>query len=211
MPRRIYSDKYMAAVWAMRCQQGEKRSPTKIKRALANDELGLGYSIDPPIRTLIDHLDKLERIHGPAHAQVAPGEEAEAIDSIRREGIGAIRATVRDLSARRNAGHELTPNQLRALDVAVKSADSFNERERRAAQRGTAQERAGTASAKGRKTEPSTLLRHFAKQIGSTETDQAAGLDHQYEPDQEEEVSSEPTDTVPRKRERSLPALAGPA
>lgn len=161
-----YDDRYFAAVWAMRCQQGDNPSPIAIRRALARDKLGLGYAVDVPKRTMQDHLRNLERRHGKPRAQVKAGEEDSAMAQVKREAIAAIQRTVQVLSAKQDAG-TITKGEMGTLSVALKAAEDYERRREadkiRAGKHSKATERAagGDAKAGG----PSALMDRLTNQL----------------------------------------------
>lgn len=124
---RKYSQEELAAVWALHSQG---RPPIDIRRALAAEDSPLGYPLEVPRRSMQDILRRLERQLGPPVAAIKPGEEDDAIDAIRREGLGAIRRRVAELTAKQDLGEELTAAEVRTLNAAVLAADGAARRAR---------------------------------------------------------------------------------
>lgn len=155
-----HDEKLDAALWAMLKQN---LGPKAIIEALARDECGIGYPVDLARSTFYDRKRKLIRRHGPPEAVVDKGEEDAAVDAIRREALGAIRATARKLNLKQQQG-TLTKDEAGTLSVCLKTVDDYERRRRDK----SALERRQLETVEKREGAPSTLTGRLARQMASS-------------------------------------------
>jgi hypothetical protein len=181
----VHDEKVNAAIWAMLRQN---LGPSAIIRALANDECGIGYPVDLKRSTFYDRKRKLIRQFGEPAAVVERGEEDDAADAIRREALGAIRQTVRELKAKPHK----TKAEIATLNAALLAADGYQRRRRDDANKGKTR---GDQRKAGQESSTPTL----ASRLGSQLADITATQDD----------ASDDGDSVVRSRKRASAQLAG--
>jgi hypothetical protein len=166
-----YPPELDALIWTLLC---DGFGPTRIRRALACDEAGLGYELDVKPRTMALRIAKLKAERGEPRPYMKPGQEGDATEAIMRAAI-ALQASELSRLEKKAAANGLTPADHKALDTLIRSTD---EQRRRAANPESAKTRKGKQLRAGAATAPPSRLKALAREMqredaerGAAETD----------------------------------------